>query len=67
MLSDKGAGRLTAGIWLGMTASQRNEQWAGLRKLTGKRQEFAVLVLRLRWGLREVLELGETVVARVGE
>ena len=63
MLFDKGVGRLTAGIWPGMTASQRNEKWAGLRKLTGKRQEFAVLVLRLRWGLREVLGLGETVAA----
>ena len=61
MLSDKGVGRQTAGIWPGMTASQRNEKWTGLRKLTGKRQEFAVLVLRLRWGLREVLGLGETV------
>ena len=64
MLSDKGVRRLTAGIWTGMTASQRNEKWVELlsngfwRKLSGKRQEFAILVLRFRQGFREVL--GET-------
>ena len=50
-----------------MTASQRNETWAVIlstgfwRKLTGKRQEFAIPVLHLRRGLCEVLEVDKTV------
>ena len=67
VLSDMGVGRLTARMWTGMTASQRNEKWAELlsngfwRKLSGKRQEFAIPVLRLRGGLREVLRIRDTV------
>ena len=70
VLSDKGVGRLTVGIWSGMSASQRNEMWAELlssgfwRKLSGKRQEFAIPVLRLRRGLREVLGIRDTVSTR---